>query len=269
MTTLSTTAPSLTLMLMLGMRHGLDPDHLAAIDGLTLRAGTLRPGWAPWMGAMFSLGHGIVVLTIVAAAALASERYQPPAALFDWLEWIPPALLLLLAALNARALLAPSSYALASVRSSFLPSWLGSRTGPWAGILLGMLFAAVFDTAIQAAAWGYAATALGGIGPALTIALMFALGMACTDLCDGWVTARVMRTGHQDLILAFRRRLGWPIVVMCAGIGTYMVVHKLRPTLVISETWYSLLGGIMLAAVAGMYAYTLYGLSRRELKSRK
>lgn len=253
---------------MLGMRHGLDPDHLAAIDGLTLRAGTLRPRWAPWMGAMFSLGHGIVVLAIVAAAALASEHYQPPAALFNWLEWIPPALLLLLAALNARALLAPtapSAYALAGVRSSLVPKWLGQSTGPWSGILLGMLFAAVFDTAIQAAAWGYAATALGGIGPALTIAFMFALGMGCTDLCDGWVTARVMRTGHQDLIRAFRRRLGWPIVIMCAGIGCYMIAHKLDHSLEIDETWYSWLGGAMLAAVAAMYAYTLYGLSRREM----
>jgi len=220
------------------------------------------------MGAMFSLGHGIVVLAIVAAAALASEHYQPPAALFNWLEWIPPALLLLLAALNARALLAPtapSAYALAGVRSSLVPKWLGQSTGPWSGILLGMLFAAVFDTAIQAAAWGYAATALGGIGPALTIAFMFALGMGCTDLCDGWVTARVMRTGHQDLIRAFRRRLGWPIVIMCAGIGCYMIAHKLDHSLEIDETWYSWLGGAMLAAVAAMYAYTLYGLSRREM----
>jgi high-affinity nickel permease len=40
--------------LALGMRHGRDPDHLAAIDGLT----RLRP--RATNGVYFALGHGLV-----------------------------------------------------------------------------------------------------------------------------------------------------------------------------------------------------------------
>ena len=64
--------PALALIFLLGMRHGLEPDHLAAVDGLTLRSQAASPRWAPWMGALFALGHGLCVLAIVAVAALAS-----------------------------------------------------------------------------------------------------------------------------------------------------------------------------------------------------
>ena len=61
--------PTIELALLLGLRHGLAPDHLAAIDGLTMRA---QPPSAPWMGGLFALGHGLTVLLIVALADLAS-----------------------------------------------------------------------------------------------------------------------------------------------------------------------------------------------------
>ena len=42
----------------LGMRHGTDPDHLAAIDGLT----RIRP--RATNGVFFALGHGLVVILL-------------------------------------------------------------------------------------------------------------------------------------------------------------------------------------------------------------
>lgn len=259
---LATTMPSLAFILMLGMRHGLDPDHLAAIDGLTLRALPSRPRLAPWMGGLFALGHGVVVMLIVAAAALAAQRIALSPALFSWLEWLPPALLTLLAAMNARALLRSDAYPLASVRGRLLPGrWRGG--GVLSGIGMGMAFALIFDTAVQAAAWGYAATAMGGMANALLVGLVFTLGMGATDLLDGWVTARVMRSGRQDLIAAFRRRLGWPIVAMCAAIAAYLVASKLQPALAMPEHWFAALGAAMLTGMGGLYAYTLYGMRRR------
>ena len=257
-----TTMPSLALVLLLGMRHGLDPDHLAAIDGLTLRTMPLRPRWAPWMGGLFALGHGIVVLAIVAATALASQAYQPSAQLFAWLEWLPVALLLALAAMNARALLQTDGYPLAPLRLVLLPARWRGQAGPVGGVALGMVFALVFETALQAAAWGYASVALGGVGGALLVGLVFTVGMAITDLLDGWVTARVMRSGRRDVINAFRRRLGWPIVGMCVAVAVYLIASKLAPDLALAEHWYSALGAAMMAAMAGLYGYTLYGLRR-------
>jgi len=44
--------------LALGMRHGTDPDHLAAIDGLT----RIRP--RATNGVYFALGHGLLVILL-------------------------------------------------------------------------------------------------------------------------------------------------------------------------------------------------------------
>ena len=49
---------------LLGMRHGLDADHLAAIDGLTRVSARRRQGHSRYCGPLFSMGHGFVVLSI-------------------------------------------------------------------------------------------------------------------------------------------------------------------------------------------------------------
>jgi len=57
--------PSLLIGFALGMRHGTDPDHLTAIDGLS----RIRP-WAT-RGLFFALGHGLVVTALVAGVGQA------------------------------------------------------------------------------------------------------------------------------------------------------------------------------------------------------
>src|SRR5260221_520427 len=46
------------LVFVLGLKHGLDPDHLVAIDGLT------RSSRSRWCGLFFSLGHGCGVTLV-------------------------------------------------------------------------------------------------------------------------------------------------------------------------------------------------------------
>ncbi|MCC6609025.1 MAG: hypothetical protein IT515_05045 [Burkholderiales bacterium] len=46
------------LVFFLGVKHGLDPDHLVAIDGLTRFNSQADRRLARWCGALFSLGHG-------------------------------------------------------------------------------------------------------------------------------------------------------------------------------------------------------------------
>ena len=256
--------PALALIFLLGMRHGLEPDHLAAVDGLTLRSLPAHARWAPWMGALFALGHGITVLAIVAVAAMASRHFTPSETVFGWLEWLPVALLLLIAGMNARTLLAGAR--LANVRGRMLPGWLERASGPLGAILVGMLFALVFDTALQAAAWGYAAVALGGMGPAMLTGMIFAVGMGVTDTFDGWVTARVMRTGKEELVRAFRRRLGWPIVAICVAMAACMAAAKLDPAWSLPESWTAALGAAMVLLMAMLYGWTLYGLRSADLR---
>jgi high-affinity nickel-transport protein len=64
------------LVFVLGLKHGFDPDHLVAIDGMA------RSTKSRWCGLFFSLGHGVVVRLVGVAVALAATEWQAPA----WLE---------------------------------------------------------------------------------------------------------------------------------------------------------------------------------------
>ena len=58
------------LAFALGVRHGVDPDHLTAIDGL-IRVRPRRTN-----GLYFAIGHGLVV-TALAAGFGGCSRYAP------------------------------------------------------------------------------------------------------------------------------------------------------------------------------------------------
>ncbi len=58
----------------LGLRHGLDPDHIAAIDNVTRRL--MQEGKRPVAaGFVFAAGHSAVVLVASAAVALAAGAF--------------------------------------------------------------------------------------------------------------------------------------------------------------------------------------------------
>jgi len=44
-------------VMLLGLRHGFDAGHLAAIDGMTCHNASERPALAAACGALFSIGH--------------------------------------------------------------------------------------------------------------------------------------------------------------------------------------------------------------------
>jgi high-affinity nickel-transport protein len=82
------------IVLLLGMRHGFDADHLATIDGLTRLNQRRQLGWARYCGALFSLGHGLVVMLIAAFVGLASTHWSPPAWLDLFGAWVSIAFLI-------------------------------------------------------------------------------------------------------------------------------------------------------------------------------
>jgi hypothetical protein len=69
---------------LLGMRHALEPDHLAAVTTLVSRE---RSGVrAAMLGAWWGLGHTLALL--VAGAALVGVREEMPAAVSDLFEFL-------------------------------------------------------------------------------------------------------------------------------------------------------------------------------------
>ena len=72
------------VVFLLGLKHGLDPDHLAAIDGLTRFNAGRRPLVSRWSGFLFSAGHGVVVMLVAVTVATVATEWRVPA----WLDGV-------------------------------------------------------------------------------------------------------------------------------------------------------------------------------------
>jgi len=65
----------LVAALLLGLRHGVDWDHIAAITDITASQETPRRG--VWLGSVYALGHAAMVFALGLAAILLGERLPP------------------------------------------------------------------------------------------------------------------------------------------------------------------------------------------------
>ena len=194
------------VVLLLGIRHGFDADHLAAIDGMTRFNAAARPRLARLAGVLFSIGHGLVVVCVALGVSVLAQSWQAP----RWLEafgaWVSIGVLTLLALMNIAAVLRTPPDEL-----THLAGW---RSGGFARLLcagspvmvtgVGMLFALSFDTISQAALFAVTATQFGGWRPALLLALLFVSGMLVTDGVNGWWIARLVRRADRTARVASR-----------------------------------------------------------------
>lgn len=248
----------LGLLFVLGLRHGFDPDHIAVIDGLTLRAEQRRPGLAPWIGTLFSIGHGGLVTLIAVAVSLLSREHRLPPVLETVGAWVPITLLLIVGAFNLRALLKPGEFRSLGSSTPLLPGRLKQSSHPLAIVLVGVLFGLVFDTATQAAAWGYVATSSHGPLLALAMGLAFTTGMAITDTLDSRLLTNVLRRARREEAGRFRRALGWIIVGLSFSVAGYGVARQLVPSLELPDGVLLALGAALVVAVGSAYAWLLH-----------
>ncbi len=212
------------------MKHGLDADHLATIDGLTRHnAHTQRP-LGRYCGTLFSLGHGAVVLVVALATAALARDWRPPA----WLEMsgaaVSIAFLFGIAFLNLSALATAVPGKLVApvgLKSRFLGRFLVLRSG-WAILAVGALFALSFDTISQAALFAVAANRFGGAVQALLIALLFVAGMLVVDGCNGfWISGMIRRADRTAAIAS--RILAVTITALSGGLGLFTLARLLLP----------------------------------------
>jgi high-affinity nickel-transport protein len=248
---------SLTLLgmaLLLGLRHGFDPDHIATIDAL-VRANAAQPSLARRVGLLFSSGHGLVVTLATLAGALLSQRWWPEAVqgamvansaeaiLPPWLEslggWISIVFLLLLGGVNILAAWrAPAAklYQPLGLKSSLLRPWLQARK-PLLIVATGGLFALSFDTIALALLLALAAAQSSGfnaVGWDVLVVLLlagglglgFTAGMMLTDAASGWWVARMLRMAEAHALLA-ARRMGLVIGAMALLLGLVALLQRL------------------------------------------
>lgn len=207
------------VVLLLGIKHGFDADHLATIDGLTRASSGARHRWARACGALFSLGHGAVVAAIALALSQAASSWQVP----DWLAafgaWVSIAFLIALGVVNIGSVLrtpADEVVSPAGLRSRLLRRLVGGSTGlradhPFWALPIGALFAISFDTVSQAVMFSAAASQTGAWQGALGCALLFTLGMLLTDGINGLRISRLLRRSDSTARIASR--------VMGLGVG--------------------------------------------------
>jgi len=201
------------MALVLGMRHGVDADHLAAIDAMTRCNAVARPALARRTGIWFSLGHGGVVLAIALAVAVTARAWDAPGWLEPFGAWSSIAMLVLLGVLNLVAWqrTAPgAAVALTGWRSRLFEGALRACSRR-AVMGVGVLFALSFDTVTQAALMAATGIAHHGVAAVALLAGAFALGMILTDGLNGWWVARLIQRPGPGAAAASR--------VMCIAVS--------------------------------------------------
>lgn len=241
----------LTLVFALGMKHGFDPDHLATIDGLTrFNAGNRR--LARWCGFLFSLGHGLIVITVAVGVGLLAKRWAVPGWLEDSGAWISILFLMLLGILNLAAVLktAPGQVVQSVGLKGRLLGRLQQTSHPALIALVGALFALSFDTMSQAALFSLTAGGIGGWEYALLLGCAFMVGMMVTDGINGLWISRLLRRSDRHACIA-SRVMGLAIGALSLLVAGFGIAKYFSPAVgAWSEGKEMALGLVIVAVVA-------------------
>jgi high-affinity nickel-transport protein len=250
------------VVFLLGLKHGLDPDHLAAIDGLTRFNAASRPRLSRWSGLLFSAGHGLVVTAIAVAVATVASEWRAPAWLEDAGAWISIAFLTLLGGANlASVLRTPRGTPVRPVglRGRLFARLLHSRPlgalmraeHPVLVAAVGAAFALSFDTISQAVLFSITGSNIAGWLFAASLGLVFTAGMMATDALNGlWVSRMLERSAAQQA--AASRVMGVAIGVAALAIAAAGAWRHVSQNDAL-ESWGLALGIAVMASVAAAY----------------
>lgn len=216
----------------LGAKHGMDPDHLATIDGLTRFNAGRRPRLARWSGCLFSLGHGAVVTLVAGLVASLTGAFETP----EWLEhagaWISILFLAALGTSNIAAVFrAPRDQVVAAVglRSRLLGKF-AQTDHPMVIASVGAAFALSFDTWSQTALFSIAAQQMAGWAFSVTLGLVFMAGMMAADGLNGFWVARMLARADRRALIA-SRVMGLTIGVLALAIAAVGAARYFHPPL--------------------------------------
>jgi hypothetical protein len=190
-------AASSSLGSLLGMRHALEPDHLAAVSTLVTRE--RGHGRAALLGAWWGVGHTLSLLAV--GAALVVFRAELPAAAADLFEFFVAVMLVALGfrALYLAARVGPKGPLHPHAHGGIVHSHSGVHghvhLGPWTLARRPLLVGAVHGLAGSGALTALVLTTLPTTAARLTYMLLFGLGstagMAILSSALGWPIARL------------------------------------------------------------------------------
>ncbi|MFD0829345.1 HoxN/HupN/NixA family nickel/cobalt transporter [Neobacillus sp. M.A.Huq-85] len=212
------------LVFVLGLRHGLDADHLACIDGLTRYNLRMNSPIARWVGTLFSFGHGFVVASVAVLLGVFIKDFKIPAYVDTFVTWISVLSLFSIGTLNVYNLLktnrkADQYFQVSGLKGRFLPRAVKETTNPFIVILIGGLFALAADTVSQTSMWAIAAGNSGKYMPFI-LGIVFMVGMMVTDTIDSFVAFRMVNQSNR-LGQRASSVMGWIIVALAYGVSFY------------------------------------------------
>ncbi|WP_248679671.1 HoxN/HupN/NixA family nickel/cobalt transporter [Sinimarinibacterium sp. CAU 1509] len=252
------------VVLLLGMKHGFDADHLATIDGLTRYNARTQPQLARLCGSLFSLGHGLVVVMVALTVSALSTHWQVPV----WLElvgaWVSIVVLGALGLVNLHAVLHTAADEVVrpvGIKGKLLGAAfqrLSTVSHPLLIMAVGALFAVSFDTLSQAALFALTGSQFGGWQPALLLGMLFMLGMLITDGVNGLWISRLI-SGADELARIASRVMGLAVASVCLCVATFGILRQLSPLI---RQWSEGKELVFGAAVVGLILYSFW-LARR------
>lgn len=177
---------SIPTMILLGLRHALDVDHITAIDNLVRLHNATRK--SQWIGAGFSLGHMISVLAEMILIIYFIGSITRVDELSFWGGVIGVIALGVIGAINIYSMKKWGKTGSAILASKILAK-IGVMKPFSSALITGIVFGLGFDTATQISAITLSAVASAtlGVQVALVLAGFFALGMVPVDTLDSYI----------------------------------------------------------------------------------
>jgi high-affinity nickel-transport protein len=247
------------VVFLLGLKHGLDADHLAAIDGLTRFNAGRRPLLSRWSGLLFSAGHGVIVTLVAVTVATVATGWRAPAWLEEAGTWISIAFLTLLGVVNLLAVVRTPRGEM--VRPVGLRSRLFERLTraehPVLIAAVGAAFALSFDTISQAVLFSLTGSHVAGWLFASALGLIFTAGMMATDALNGLWVSHLVRSADRRAAAA-SRVMSFAIAVLALAIAGLAAARRALPALdERMDAWGTSLGIAVVVTVALAYAVAL------------
>ena len=235
---------------VLGLRHGADPDHIAAIDNVTRNAYVKTPLLSRFVGTMFAGGHAVMVLSISALVGLLGARFAAHGALIETIgTWVSIAVLLAIAAMNVRTLMRGGDR-IAGAKTRLLPRRLREGSSALLALPIGLLFGFGFETSSQIAAY-VLVFGTAGLGGALLVGATFSAGMLCTDTLDSVLVHRLVSHRSARLPSVMRVWIG-SVTALAVVVAAYELAQQLG--------WRSPVGDLtvsigLVAALVAVFAF--------------
>lgn len=242
---------------VLGLRHGLDADHLAFIDGQTRYNWRMKSPFSRWVGTLFSFGHGGVVALTAGVLGMVMSNFTFPSSFDTFASWVSILSLFLIGTLNTYNLIrtrgSKEEFQLSGLKGKFIPKLAKGTTNPLLIILIGALFALAAETVSQTAVWTLAAGNSSSYTP-LLLGLVFMVGMMITDTIDSFVVHKMVKDSS-EFGQAASRLMGWVIVVLAYSVSFYLAFTFFNPW---AEIDFEIVGVILFLFLLSMFIFVRF-----------